>query len=115
MITVLIPAHNEAAGIGATLNSLKSQSRRPDRVIVVADNCTDATEAIALAEGAEVLPTEGNTDKKAGALNFALDGLLPGAGPEDLILIQDADSQLAHDFVERAVAHLRRDFAADFK
>ncbi|HEY9356627.1 MAG TPA: glycosyltransferase, partial [Arthrobacter sp.] len=89
MITVLIPAHNEAAGIGETLKSLKSQSRRPDRVIVVADNCTDTTEEIAHSEGAEVLRTAGNSDKKAGALNFALSGLLPDAEPEDMILIQD--------------------------
>lgn len=109
MITVLVPAHNEEAGIGETLKSLKSQSRRPDRVIVVADNCTDATEEIARMNGAEVLRTEGNTDKKAGALNFALSGLLPAAEPEDLILIQDADSQLSSDFIERAVAHLQQD------
>lgn len=109
MITVLIPAHNEAAGIREALKSLTSQTRRPDRVIVVADNCTDATAEIASSEGAEVLRTEGNADKKAGALNFALSGLLPDAAPEDMILIQDADSQLSHDFIERAVAHLQRD------
>ena len=109
MITVLIPAHNEAAGIGETLRALKVQGRPADRVIVVADNCTDTTEDIALAEGAEVLRTEGNTDKKAGALNFALDELLPDAEPDDMILIQDADSQLSGDFIERATAHLQKD------
>jgi glycosyltransferase involved in cell wall biosynthesis len=96
VITVLIPAHNEAAGISDTLESLKSQTQPPDRVVVVADNCTDATGEIALALGAEVIRTVGNTDKKAGALNFALEGLLPGANPEDMILVQDADSQLSH-------------------
>jgi cellulose synthase/poly-beta-1,6-N-acetylglucosamine synthase-like glycosyltransferase len=109
VITVLIPAHNEAAGILETLNSLKNQTFPPGRVIVVADNCTDATELIALAEGAEVIRTVGNADKKAGALNFALSGLLPGAGPEDVFLIQDADSQLSRDFIERAMTHLRAD------
>lgn len=109
VVTVLIPAHNEAAGIAETLRSLRGQSYRPDRVIVVADNCTDQTEDIALAEGAEVLRTAGNEDKKAGALNFALDRVLPETEPEDLILVQDADSQLAHDFIERAVSHLRAD------
>ena len=109
MITVLIPAHNEAAGISDTLESLKSQTLPPDRVVVVADNCTDATEAIALALGAEVIRTVGNTDKKAGALNFALEGLLAGAEPEDMVLVQDADSQLSHDFIERATGHLAAD------
>ena len=109
MITVLIPAHNEAAGILETLNSLKTQTYLPDRVIVVADNCTDATWEIASAAGAEVIGTVANVDKKAGALNFALGGLLPEAGPEDLFLIQDADSQLSRDFIERAVSHLQAD------
>jgi cellulose synthase/poly-beta-1,6-N-acetylglucosamine synthase-like glycosyltransferase len=109
VVTVLVPAHNEAAGIAETLQSLRSQSHRPDRVIVIADNCTDKTEDIALAEGAEVLRTAGNRDKKAGALNFALERILPETGQHDLILVQDADSQLAPDFIERAVSHLRTD------
>jgi biofilm PGA synthesis N-glycosyltransferase PgaC len=109
LLTVLIPAHNEAGGISDTLRALKRQGRLPDRVIVVADNCTDRTEEIALAEGAEVIRTEGNSDKKAGALNHALTGLLPTAGPEDMFLIQDADSQLSDDFIELAAAHLLAD------
>ena len=53
-VTVLIPAHNEAASIGATLDSLSAQDRAPNRVIVVADDCTvpaltDETRALALA------------------------------------------------------------------
>jgi cellulose synthase/poly-beta-1,6-N-acetylglucosamine synthase-like glycosyltransferase len=46
-LTVLIPAHNEEDLLAQTLTSLLAQSRRPDRVIVVADNCTDSTVAIA--------------------------------------------------------------------
>jgi len=75
----------------------------------VADNCADATVQIALDEGAEVVPTAGNTDKKAGALNQVLATLLPDAEPEDLVLVQDADSQLSADFIERAVIHLQGD------
>ncbi|WP_456843833.1 glycosyltransferase, partial [Cellulomonas sp. P5_C6] len=41
--TVLIPAHNEEAVIDRTLVSLIDQRRPPVRIIVVADNCTDAT------------------------------------------------------------------------
>lgn len=109
MITVIIPAHNEENGIAHTLISLRTQTLIPDRVIVVADNCIDATEDIARAHGAEVVRTEGNTEKKAGALNFVLARLLPHAGPEDMILVQDADSQLSREFVERAVGHLAAD------
>ncbi|NWL33212.1 glycosyl transferase [Paenarthrobacter nitroguajacolicus] len=109
MVTVLVPAHNESAGITETLLSLNNQTQRPDRVIVVADNCTDDTEELALAQGAEVMRTVGNKDKKAGALNFALSELLPDADPEDLFLVQDADSQLALDFIENATRNLLAD------
>jgi hypothetical protein len=37
MVTVLIPAHDEAASIGATLDSLCAQDPAPNRVIVVVD------------------------------------------------------------------------------
>ncbi|WP_218649243.1 MULTISPECIES: glycosyltransferase family 2 protein [Paenarthrobacter] len=109
VVTVLVPAHNESAGITETLLSLNNQTQRPDRVIVVADNCTDDTEELALAQGAEVMRTVGNKDKKAGALNFALSELLPDADPEDLFLVQDADSQLALDFIENATRNLLAD------
>ena len=36
-VTVLIPAHNEEVSLPLTIASLLEQSRRPDRVIVVAD------------------------------------------------------------------------------
>ncbi len=45
-ITVLVPAHNESAAIIETLDSLAQQTYRPDRVIVVADNCTDNTDRL---------------------------------------------------------------------
>ncbi|MDR6639086.1 glycosyltransferase family 2 protein [Paenarthrobacter nitroguajacolicus] len=109
VVTVLVPAHNESAGITETLLSLNNQTRRPDRIIVVADNCTDDTETLALAQGVEVMRTVGNKDKKAGALNFALSELLPDADPEDLVLVQDADSQLALDFIENATDNLLTD------
>jgi len=41
-----------------------------DRVVVVCDNCTDATARIACADyGLDAWATVGNTHKKAGALN----------------------------------------------
>jgi poly-beta-1,6-N-acetyl-D-glucosamine synthase len=40
---IVMPAHNEAAYIHRTLQSLVDQTERPDRVIVVDDGSTDAT------------------------------------------------------------------------
>jgi cellulose synthase/poly-beta-1,6-N-acetylglucosamine synthase-like glycosyltransferase len=67
---VLIPAHNEESGIGHTLNALLGQTRRPDRIVVICDNCTDQTEDIARRyRGVTVMATVGNTERKVGALN----------------------------------------------
>lgn len=46
---IIIPAHNEEAFIGLTLDSLVSQTVLPSKVIVVNDNSTDKTAEIVLA------------------------------------------------------------------
>ncbi|HLX48513.1 MAG TPA: glycosyltransferase family 2 protein [Streptosporangiaceae bacterium] len=108
-VVVLIPAHNEAAVIGATIASLHRQTRPPYRVIVVADNCSDDTAELSLRCGAEVLATAGNTARKAGALNQALHRVLPGLDREDFVLAMDADSQLNKNWIKRAVGALTLD------
>ncbi|HEY9815376.1 MAG TPA: hypothetical protein V6D20_06195, partial [Candidatus Obscuribacterales bacterium] len=54
-VAILIPAHNEALGIGATLTDLIPQLETGDRLIVVADNCDDETATVARSQGATVL------------------------------------------------------------
>lgn len=107
-IVAVTPAHNEAKNIVATLDALKAQTRLPDRIIVVADACTDDTADIARAAGAEIFTTIGNSYRKAGALNQALDMILPGLAPTDLILIQDADTVIDPRFISVAASKLRR-------
>src|SRR5579859_809924 len=53
--TVLVPAHNESIGLQPTLADIRSQLHSGDRLLVVADNCTDDTAAVAQAAGAEVV------------------------------------------------------------
>ncbi|BAS13798.1 glycosyl transferase family [Arthrobacter sp. Hiyo8] len=110
-VTVLIPAHNEEASLPATIASLLSQSHRPDRVVAVADNCTDATIALAREAGVEVFESVDNTKKKAGALNQALKWLLPGQGDNDVVMVMDADTRLDDGFLEVAVARMSNDRA----
>jgi len=107
--TVLIPAHNEAGAIGATLLSLREQSRPPDRVIVVADNCTDTTALVARSHGVRVLETVGNEHQKAGALNQALAEILPRLSTPDVVMVMDADSTIATDFLEVGLGLLEAD------
>lgn len=108
-VTVLIPAHNEEELVGATIDSLMTQSRKPDRVIVIADNCTDRTIEIARERGVEVYETIKNTEKKAGALNQVLAQILPGMGENDTVMIMDADTVLRQGFIKTAVQHFVRD------
>jgi len=52
---VLMPAHDEAAGIARSITDVMAQLRPCDRLLVVADNCSDATAAIARGLGAWVI------------------------------------------------------------
>jgi len=108
-LTVLVPAHNEEAILEASLSSLRQQSRRPDRVVVIADNCTDATADIARACGAEVVHSEGNTELKAGALNQVLGRLIPETEARDAIMMMDADSVIGPEFLSTAMGRLEAD------
>lgn len=108
-VTVVIPAHNEEATLGGTLASLRDQSRAPDHVVVVADNCVDGTRDVAHAAGCTVIESHRNRGRKAGALNQALGRLLPTFGPRDLLLIMDADTHLSPDFILEASRILERD------
>ena len=110
-VTVLIPAHNEADRIGATLVSLAEQHSPPDRVVVVADNCTDETVAIARAHGAEVRESVDNEHKKAGALNQALAGLLPRLRENDCVMVMDADTVLDQGYLEEVRRRMAEDRA----
>src|SRR5215469_648372 len=108
-VIVLIPAHNEAESIGGTLRSLRNQTRRPDHVIVVCDNCSDDTPEISLRHGAYAWVTVGNTARKAGALNQALNRVLPALDWRDLVLLMDADSRLCRNWIRCATDALRQD------
>ena len=110
-VTVLIPAHNEAASLGGTIASLRSQSCPPQRIIVVADNCTDSTVAVARLADVEVVESVANELKKAGALNQALRTILPGQGDNDVVMVMDADTRLDPGFLEHAVRRLSDDRA----
>jgi biofilm PGA synthesis N-glycosyltransferase PgaC len=91
-LVVLIAAHNEEHCIAATLRSLLRQERTPDRIVVAADNCTDATVAMARAvPGVTIFETTHNKAKKPGALNQAWRRFARDA---DLVVCMDADTTL---------------------
>ena len=113
MVTILIPAHNEGAVISETLESLKHQTLSDaQRVIVLADNCTDDTADVARSAGAEVFETVGNIHKKAGALNQWFDQHLADMDENDLVMVMDADSALEPDFLRNAILYIYRGYHA---
>lgn len=112
-VVVFIPAWNEEEQLPLALQSLADSTVTPDRVIVVCNNCTDDTYAIASAMAEELdlnievynLPK--NPDLKAGALNYALDVLMCDGGgriPPSVkyILTMDADTIFHDQFIERS-------------
>lgn len=103
-IAVLIPAHNEAAGIVRTLQSILPQLQSGDRLLVVADNCDDDTARVAAAAGAEVIERH---DPQQRGKGYALDrGVrhLAKDAPE-VVIVVDADCKMeagAVDYLARA-------------
>jgi len=91
-VAVVMPAHNEAEVIVETLAALTPQLLPQDRLIVVADNCTDQTAELARKSGATVLERTDDTRRGKG---YALDcGLrFLAASPPDAAVIVDADCQ----------------------
>lgn len=69
MATVIVPAHNEASGIAACLDSLLQQ-RGVDKIIVACNGCTDNTVAIAQ-QCPDVLCLDIAMPSKVNALNEA--------------------------------------------
>lgn len=108
-VVALIPAHNEADCIVATLDGLREQVPAPDEIVVFADNCTDETVVLARGAGATVIETQGNTDKKAGALNQALAQILPGLERHDYVMVLDADTVMVPGFLATALETGLRD------
>ncbi|MBD2022170.1 glycosyltransferase, partial [Leptolyngbya sp. FACHB-36] len=97
---ILVPAHNEASGIAATLESLLPQLTHNDQLIVIADNCTDATATVARQAGATVIERHDLEHRGKGyALDFGLRHLT--ANPPEVVVIVDADCTVAPGAIEQ--------------
>lgn len=106
-VVALIAAHNEEEHLASTLAALGAQTRPADRVLVLADNCTDRTVQIARECGVEVVETRENAARKAGALNQGF-ALIDGKGFDVLVQL-DADTAVEPGFIEAALAELEAD------
>lgn len=85
-VIALIPAHNEAERITATVTAALAVPGI-DRVLVIDDASSDGTAALARDAGAEVLALKTNLGK-GGALQAGLDSV---TGDADIVLLLDGD------------------------
>jgi len=107
---IVVPAHNEAVGIAHTIANLRQLDWPTDRyrILVVADNCTDATAAIASAAGAHVLERHDPTLRGKGyALQFAFQRSRADTWA-DAIVIVDADSEVTPNLLEAFAARIEQ-------
>jgi cellulose synthase/poly-beta-1,6-N-acetylglucosamine synthase-like glycosyltransferase len=106
---VIVPAHNEEQVLAATLQSLVEQDypKRLFEVVVVADNCTDTTAAIASGFKATVLERH-NLDQrgKGYALDWAVSQLLARKSQAEAFVVIDADTWVAPDFLKMMTQQL---------
>ena len=92
-VAVLIPAHDEERDIEATLAWIKNELEPADRLLVVADNCTDRTAELAARAGADVVVrNEPMLRGKGFALAAGLRHL--AAAPPEVVVFIDADCRL---------------------
>ena len=106
-IAIIVPAHNEALTIEKTLTSLLPQLTSNDRIIVVADNCTDNTAAIAKLVGGidrkldiTVLERKNSTELGKGyALDYGIQ-FLKSDVPSAVVII-DADCIVHSNTVQK--------------
>jgi len=99
---VFVPAHDEEGGIARTVASLLRIEWPADRfrVLVVADNCSDATAAVARAAGARVLERrDAERRGKGHALAFAFAASLAD-GAADAVVVVDADAEVSPNLLE---------------
>ena len=102
-LAVLVPAHDEALMIAETLRGVQAQLAAGDRLVVVADNCTDATADIAASLGAEVaVRNDPERRGKGYALAFGVRHLVDA--PPDVVVVLDADCRLDPGSLETVAA-----------
>ncbi len=107
---IIIPAHNEEAGIARTVTNLSRVDWPVElrRILVVADNCSDATADRAREAGATVLVRHDTERRGKGfALALAFEHSLKD-GFADAVVVVDADTEvsphLLHSFGSRLEA-----------
>ncbi|MGW6412977.1 glycosyltransferase [Streptomyces vinaceus] len=102
-MTVLIPAHDEAATITRCVDAVRASTYPVQEIIVVADACTDETARLAREASATRVVETGFQDKAA-AQNAALWDITT-----DIVVGFDGDTWPDPDCIRLMVEHIERD------
>jgi glycosyltransferase involved in cell wall biosynthesis len=106
LVSVVIPAHNAAATIGETLDSVRAQTHRQLDIVVVDDGSTDATLDLVHAHAAQDSRVRLLQQSNAGVA-AARNAGVAGARSE-LVAPVDADDLWRPDKIERQLGALQR-------
>jgi cellulose synthase/poly-beta-1,6-N-acetylglucosamine synthase-like glycosyltransferase len=112
-LAVVIPAHNEAGFIQRCVTSISASAQAVEQheIVVIADNCTDETAALAAEAGARVLiRTDTENRGKGYALRMAFDRLQSEGFNQFLVI--DADSIVSPNLVNEVSERLTAGAAA---
>jgi cellulose synthase/poly-beta-1,6-N-acetylglucosamine synthase-like glycosyltransferase len=107
---VIVPAHNEEFVLGNVIQNLQKLDWPADRyrILVVADNCTDSTAAIAAAAGAQVLERFDPQNRGKGyALEYAFKVSRAREWAQALIVI-DADAHVSPNLLESCACRIEQ-------
>jgi glycosyltransferase involved in cell wall biosynthesis len=105
-VSVLVPTHNRARFLAASLESIFSQTLAPYEVIVIDDGCTDETAEIVRPYGDRLTYLAKPNGGKPTALNLGLEHVRG-----DYVWIMDDDDIALPHALERLVAPLEADQA----
>ena len=89
-LAVIVPAHNEAVGVGRCVRSILASAEPDVAVYVIAHNCTDSTAEQARAAGAHVFILRDGVGGKGTALDFGMTAAIEEGA--EAVLVVDADS-----------------------
>ena len=110
LVAVAVPARNEEDHIGLCLDAIDRQTVGPDSVVILLNNCTDASEkrirGLTLDVPREVVAVDFSPEcAGAGpARRLAMECAARHAGYCGVLMTTDADTIVPHDWIERNLA-----------
>jgi len=118
-ITIIIPTRNEEKNIFDSVNSILNQTKKPSKIIIVLDRCTDNTEKIVnelMKNNQEIVKIVKKSTKYektfmkafliAESINLGLENVNPKT---EFIMIANADSVYSENYISESLKILEED------